>query len=103
MQQHDKDAAFKLSQMHPLELLDTNVFLAKLEILVMFFKEQSASEELNSETFTAVQVALKEVQESGLMPIASLTVPPSVCKSERPSSGLKLLNIILEIAYLRQN
>lgn len=77
----------QLSRMHPMELLDVHFFLAEIQILLMFFKYKVILDELNSETYTASKMALKEAPESGLFQsIAKVyrlirTIPPSLCKS----------------------
>ena len=88
-----------LAESYPLEVNDTKSLVVELEVFQNYFSEYVEQHcEVNQKTIrTAADIALKAEKEHNLFPYLSkvfrlfLTAPPSVCKSERSFSRLKLL------------
>ena len=98
-----KEALLKLSETYPNELSDTKYFAAELEV---FKDDFSKHVQRNPDTEKTIRIAadfaLNGHKNHKLFPHVTkvfklfLTAPPSVCKSERSFSRMKLLK-----SYLR--
>ena len=90
-----------LSELYPCELSDTKSLIVELEIFKIYFPQYVEQHpEVDQKTIrTAADAALRAHKEHNLFPYLSkvfklfLTAPPSVCKSERSFSRLKLKNL----------
>lgn len=91
-----------LSEAYPSEIQDTRSLVLELEIFNIHFSEHLASNpEVEKTIRSAADFALRSHSKHNLFPHVAkifrlfLTAPPSVCKSERSFSRLKLLKTYL--------